>query len=507
MKKQTMKQFGYCLFISFLFLTICSKSSFLYNTNPWMDANCFLTIGKGALHNQLFYVDLFDQKGPLLYLYHTIAAIISPTSFLGVYIIEIISFSLFLFFAFQLLQLYLKKETCYFCIPIISFLILTLPAFSHGDSAEEFCLPFLMYSFYSLIKFLKTDQKIPSRQFILLNGICAGCVLTIKFSMLGFWIGFIISISILLILQKSWKQLFFMLLIFGIGMLIPFSPWIIYFGIHNALNDFLFSYFYFNIHYYPSQISLIIKILMPISKPIRFFARNLGIGIPFFIGILTLVFDHRILNSKRKKLILLSSIFFLIFFIFTGGVSFRYYYLILTPFSILGLIAIGIWIEQSYPNLWNKNWDAILMIFTTIIIMFTFYGSLNTNEMKIFKNANSTAQVQFAKIINNTKNASILNYGFLDGGFYLASNTLPTTKYFQHQNIDDQVFPDIRESQNKIIINQQVDFIITRNLVTKKIKNENLIQNYYEPVKTVKQQYEEHEYKYTLWQKRKEIKI
>ena len=38
-------------------------------------------------------------------------------------------------------------------------------------------------------------------------------------------------------------------------------------------------------------------------------------------------------------------------------------------------------------------------------------------------------QYQFAQIIRETPGASLLNYGFLDGGFYMAADVLPTTRY------------------------------------------------------------------------------
>ena len=79
-------------------ITICSKASPLYPFNDWVDSNCFLTVGKAMLHGQVPYRDLFEQKGPLLYMLHALAALISDTSFLGVYFVEIAACAAFLFF-------------------------------------------------------------------------------------------------------------------------------------------------------------------------------------------------------------------------------------------------------------------------------------------------------------------------------------------------------------------------------------------------------------------------
>lgn len=58
-------------------ITICTKSSPIYPFNDWVDANCFLTVGKSMLHGKVPYQDLYEQKGPLLYILHALAALIS----------------------------------------------------------------------------------------------------------------------------------------------------------------------------------------------------------------------------------------------------------------------------------------------------------------------------------------------------------------------------------------------------------------------------------------------
>ena len=498
------KTFLLCFSFSFFFLMICTKSSFLYPMNNWTDANCFFTIGKSALEGKVYYLDLFDQKGPLLYFYHTIAAIISYDSFLGVFLIEVLSFSFFLYYTYQLLTLYLKKTTTYYLLPIISFLILTLPAFSHGDSAEEFCLPFLMYSLYSMIKFFKSNQITPSYQMIFTNGIMAGLVFTIKYSMLGFWFAFMMSFFFLMVKEKAYKKAIISCFIFLFGMALPFIPWLLYFLSHHALQAFYDAYIYFNIFLYPSTTPLLLRFFMIISKPIKFFATNLGIGIPFVIGCIYLWFTPTILKKTIHKWILCSTFFFLCFSVFFGGISFRYYPLILTPFLVFGIIGIALLIEEKYLLIYSKNWDARLIIMTTICLGFSYYGSSNTSMMYPKTMKEDLVQYQFAKIITQTKNPTLLNYHFLDGGFHLTTKTIPVAKYFQKQNIPDTVFPNIKQEQDKLIKEKKVDFVITRTKINRYESFEypkELKKNYRE-VDRKNETYEENRFRYILWQKK-----
>lgn len=82
-----------CLLASCVLLLLCSQCSPLYPTNVWVDANCLLTVGRVMKEGGVLYRDIYEQKGPTLYLINMLAACISDTSFLGVYVMEVISFA------------------------------------------------------------------------------------------------------------------------------------------------------------------------------------------------------------------------------------------------------------------------------------------------------------------------------------------------------------------------------------------------------------------------------
>ena len=104
LKKIDLKLIIYILFIAIICITICSKNSFLYCFNDWEDENAFMTVAKGWLNGLIPYRDLFEQKGPLLYLIFVIANLIHETSFIGVYILEIIFMSITLFIIAKIIK-------------------------------------------------------------------------------------------------------------------------------------------------------------------------------------------------------------------------------------------------------------------------------------------------------------------------------------------------------------------------------------------------------------------
>ena len=71
-----------------LLMTVGSMTSFLFPLHTGVDQNCFLTVARAWLSGRLPYRDIFEQKGPLLYLLHIPAAAFPQTRFLGVYLVQ-----------------------------------------------------------------------------------------------------------------------------------------------------------------------------------------------------------------------------------------------------------------------------------------------------------------------------------------------------------------------------------------------------------------------------------
>ena len=98
MKQMNCREPFFLLLFAVLIITLFSTCSFLYPLNPWDDANVYMTIGNAMLGGKDLYVDIFDHKGPVLYLMHEMAAMLSRSSFVGIYLIEIVC----RFFSFEI---------------------------------------------------------------------------------------------------------------------------------------------------------------------------------------------------------------------------------------------------------------------------------------------------------------------------------------------------------------------------------------------------------------------
>ncbi|MDE6292593.1 MAG: glycosyltransferase family 39 protein, partial [Bacilli bacterium] len=184
-----------------------SKNSFLFKFNDWWDANAFMTMGKSIWQGVVPYRDLFEQKGPYLYFIYAIAAIISNKTFIGVYFLEIISMFINLIFVRKIIKLFYKDEKYSFLgILIYCFSAFFVFTFGHGGSAEEFTLPLMFITMFYYNRYLKDKKEINiDKKVLLINGIIAGVVFWIKYSLLGFWFIFAATMCLIPLFKKDIK--------------------------------------------------------------------------------------------------------------------------------------------------------------------------------------------------------------------------------------------------------------------------------------------------------------
>ncbi len=490
------KKILYCILISITFLLICTKSSPLYRINDWYDAQCFFTVGKSMINGKIPYLDLFEQKGPLLFLLYGIASLISNNSFIGVFILEVISYSVFLYYVSKIIEIYLDKKYSYILIPIIALLILPTRCFTHGGSCEEFCFPILAILIYTYIKYLK-NKDISNKDTIIV-GILSGILLWMKYTLLGFSIGFCITVLIKSLIDKNYKNLISKVGYFTLGITITTIPWLIYFGLHkNGIKSLIDVYFLFNINSYANNYTLLQKLINCFNTIkgviFRYYQYLILIIIPMVLSIKTKTF----FKETKNNIYLLISTLLLLITIFIGGTNFRYYSIPIQPFMIFGLIFIATIIkDKRINNVILNNTKYIVPIIIIVCLFISYYRSPNTKY--ISKNKSYYAQYTFLDSIK--PNSSILNYGFLDGGFYFTTKTYPNQYYFQRNNIIYELFPNNTDEQKRYIKEKQTDYVIINNeLAEDELK---IIKENYNLIDSHTQQYEEYTRTYYLYEKK-----
>lgn len=494
--------YAFCLFLSALFLLICTKSSPLYPFNDWTDANTYFTMGKGMINGKILYRDLFDHKGPLIYFLHGLGYLISNRSFFGVFLLEVFSFSVVLYYAHKTASLFIDEKYALVLLPLISAGILNISSFSHGDSAEEFCLPLFSISLYALLHyFSKTYPNLPSNRILVSNGMIAGCIFWIKYSMLGFWIGWILSLAFCVVTQKQYWLSIKIIILFLLGVMIVTIPWVIYFGMNNAIKEWISTYFIINLSIYGKQGTLLSQIGYLFDALIIKTLFN-PVVVLMDIGFVTFIFTKKFLKKIYHRFFLLLCIGLLFLSVYGGGRAYIYYFLIFTPLITLGLITLVSLISNIFISTQiNKHFSLIL--FSVIIITWIPTYLFNQNTYFLRVNKNDLVQFRFSTIINETKDATLLNYSTLDMGFYTTTGITPNILFFEEHNLSKLKFPQNMDEQNRYIKEKLIDYVVYAVPVPSIGKEEitpYLLKNY-QLITTGIQEYENLKYEYFLYKK------
>lgn len=459
----------YCLFVSFCFLTICSKSSFLYPLNNGSDIQCFFTVGKGMMHGLVPYRDLVEQKGPLLYFLYGLASLVSEHSFLGVYLLELLCYTGFLYCSYQIFSLFFKQALAkyfYIAAPLMAAVTFTSPSFFHGGETEELVLPLLAFSLYLLLRYCREEYPGPMPfSWLLLSGLCAGCVLWMKFSLLGFWIGFMAVVFFSLLVTRRFARAVGSCFVFLGGMAATALPWLAYFGARDALDDLIEVYFYHNIFSYSAQMTVGERFIGVGEAFSRMLYRTPWLFGALCIGVIGLLILRRLHQNWLGAVAPFVCALCLALGLYWGGRHFTYYFFIFAGFTSLAavvvtylIVTLGEKLLKLRVSMPNRRLMALSAVLTLALTGLSYFVCENTYLLGTPKE--QCVQYRFAEIIHQKKNATLLNYGFLDFGFYYAADILPVNRYFCLLNIEDERLPEMRAQQNQIVRERGVDFVV-----------------------------------------------
>lgn len=240
------KSFHAAIFLaSVLFLYLFSYStSPLYNSLG-DDSAIFQAVGKGWSEGHLPYVDLFENKGPLIFFIDAIGYMIYPR--VGIFVLQLPAMYLSFLLAWRSLSLYLS------CKARVAAMVFTLVYYAlyflDGNRTEEWSMPFLMAATYFFLRGLKEERFSCPPLVGLINGLGFGaCVLLRTTNAAPLCCCTLLS-ALFLIQARDFKALWQNVLNFCAGFVIICLPFVVYFAARGALYDMLYGTILLNMTY------------------------------------------------------------------------------------------------------------------------------------------------------------------------------------------------------------------------------------------------------------------
>jgi len=469
-----------CFLYAALLLLFCTRNSPLFVFQSWIDPNIYMDTARAMTKGTVLYRDVFDHKGPLLYLVFIVFSFVSKDTMAGLYLLQSLTLGITLLYLYRMALLFVPKSASFWICAVFPFFLLNnLVYFQGGGSAEELLLPCFMGGLYYLCASFRNRSKgipmegrkesVQAGAFFPL-GIFSGIVLAVKLNLTVFFIVGCGFLFFSFLLRKDWKLFFQALWRYFAGILIAILPCIFYIAVTKSLSDFFEVYVKFNWMYSspsanPSEGATMLSVIQYVVL------LNLAAVLCGLIGI-------TVMAMKEKSLSKYGYFTFLCVYVFTFlaiNISLRecsYMYIPLLCFTGLGEIGCGILfakIRRSVSgNMPKIKWIRIIQITAAISVSLLIILSNSLyRESNIFPREQSGVE-RIANAIDHSwstagnKNApSILLLNSGDLGFFGLTKSVPDLRVFYLPIINYDSYPELLNDQIAYITEGLPDFVIT----------------------------------------------
>jgi len=233
--------FSVCLFI----LLKSQVTPFLYGT-PWMDSSVFIYTAQQMIDGQLIYKEVFDHKGPTLYLLNIIGLKIFNGDWAGIWVIQLFCYLITTTFLYKTLRFFYNKRVS--VLAIITVLLYQGAIEFGGNISETWALPFTSIALYIFAQYFVKHKRFSIVQLLLLS---ATFILTLflRPNLVSLWGAFGIVVIFDLVQSKRWKDILFYALYVIIFCLFTVMPFFLYAYSKGIIEDSIYAIFTFNIIY------------------------------------------------------------------------------------------------------------------------------------------------------------------------------------------------------------------------------------------------------------------
>ena len=276
-------------------LVFSDSTSPLYPYNYGIDSAFNRFVGLNILRNKILYKDIWDHKGPLLFLIQAVGAI-GGTRNAGpslVFFLQILSLSVSLFFCWKSYTVSDLKNNAFIHYPFFLFAsVLSLLVFSKtiegGNLNEEWCLPFISCSLFLFAKYSDSGKNRHPRLYSFVHGVCCGVIAFIRVNNgLPVFCGLAV-IALRLAKEREWRNIVENILSGILGFSFVAIPVLFYFSANNAFSEMIHATFIHNIKYMANETHITLSFK---KLSVRF--------IPVFASLLILLVS--VLRSGKMK--------------------------------------------------------------------------------------------------------------------------------------------------------------------------------------------------------------
>lgn len=446
----TKQLFAYCIlaFVCFSFVSVFSWNTSPFYGGQWegVDSSVYKIVGKYWVEGLMPYVDLWDQKGPLIHAIDALGYIISGNSY-GIFLIQIISLYVTSIYVFKSLCLAFNEVSslllCFFIV--LSLLI----DYEGGNLVEEFLLPFISISYCLLMNYMLKgcqDTTLLFRFCFLVGLSLAFSFFTRLTNALGLCASeFILCLCILY--DKDYKLLGRMVTFTLLGVWVIAVPVLFYFFYNNALSEMWYATFTYNVEYAASMSNT---------------PKSLGYFITNYLNCFLLLFASLILFLKdyiRDGLLWLTTALLPLVWFFNGA-NFPHYGMTVFPYLTISFVLLGYYFRKDHKFYILKP----LFLIAIGVIVFLAIVIRSCQSMNVFISDNGRNRESYVEKVcqkyNINKN-SLLLYNF-SGKECLEEKVKPAMRFFYLHDFLIDHGPSIEQKMLTSLATSKVEWILAK---------------------------------------------
>lgn len=232
--------FGIVFLLILTVVVLLPATPVLYHT-PDTDSSIFLLIGDKIRQGQLPYQDWYDHKPPLIFYLNALGLSLGNGSRWGVWFLELVSLLSAVLVGYSFLRRYYGS---FISVAALAATLLNLTfVLQRGNMTEEYALPF---QFATIFLLGEIDQGKKARWRL----IAVGCMLAMASSLKQPLAGTGLSVVLYLIIRRvgpaQWRYLFLDIFWVGLGFVLVWLAWFVYFAAMGIFPEFWEAAFAYN---------------------------------------------------------------------------------------------------------------------------------------------------------------------------------------------------------------------------------------------------------------------
>lgn len=231
------------LLVSTLAILWVSAFNPIAGLGPDRDSGIFLYVGQQLLNGQALYRDLFDNKGPLVYLVNALGLAVSGGSMWGVYLLGISLLCLAVVLTFLGFQ---RRFGFQAGAAAALYCALLLGVFALGNMAEGYLWLTQLAALYLLTRWRPDDARL--YPFVLL-GLAGSAAFFLKMTGISLWVALVVAETLIAMKSSGWRVYRRHVVSLAAGAGLGSAACLGYLAATGALTGFFHVYFAFNAVY------------------------------------------------------------------------------------------------------------------------------------------------------------------------------------------------------------------------------------------------------------------